>query len=160
MAQLALGREDVFAHHSPARTLSLGLAQNARDLQACFFGPHQIFERYFLKDEGWRNSCLWDWWWWERQCEGGGTGAARSIQAPTGLQTAVCWKRASASPASLAFNHPLKQLGAHGSIHVWGEPFSPLCLDGLCLPYPKAPAFVLRSEGPFQLCAHAGTADI
>lgn len=99
---------------------------------------------------------------------GGGSGSARvGVQGlpdpsrhPTGLQTAVCWKRASASPALLAFNHPLKQLGAHGCIYVWGEPFSPLCLGGLCLPYPKAPPFVLRSEGPLQLCAHAGTADI
>ena len=101
-----------------------------------------------------------EWWWWERQCQGRGTGAAGPIHVPTGLQTALRWKHASASPASLACNRLPKQLGAHGRIHAWGEPLSPLRPAGPCLPYPKVPAFVLRSESPLRLRVRAGTADI
>lgn len=99
---------------------------------------------------------VWECWWLEQQHQGSGTGTSRPIQAPMGLQTALhC---ASALPASPAYSCLLKQLGAHSHIPVWGEPFPPLCPAGLCLLHPKAPAFVLGSEGPLRL--HARSADI
>lgn len=66
---------------------------------------------------------VWECWWFEQHW-GSGTGASRPIQAPMGLQTALGWHR---------------------------EPFPPLHPAGLCLPYPKAPPFVLGSQGPLGL---------
>lgn len=87
---------------------------------------------------------VWECWWLEQQHQESGTGASRPIQAPLGLQPALDWHGASASPASPACS-------CH--IPVWGEPFPPLCPASLCLLYPKAPPFVLGSEGPLRLLA-------
>lgn len=127
--QLTLWREDVFADPCPSRILSLSLAQNTHDHLECFSGPHLIFERY-LRDEGWRQS--------SHVCGSAG-GWNRGFQTHPGTSGA-------AECPSLALCFTSLQLGAHSHFPVCGEPFPPLHQA-----YPKAPPFVLGSQGPLRL---------